>query len=210
MDRLSRNRVSSLRTLAVPSCTGCSLDTWTTRASLFYSAPPILMFPSNPRWFYSCRFSRAVLSATRLYRFYDRWDIHGPFRTLKQIPQVYTPSLPIVHPTPPNSRLLSLSRSPSSPTSSLIRFSFLYLSIRHQRSSTYLLNTSPVPNLIAVRDTCNEIHQFIQCFLDRTILFIRSKTPFFTTFRLFVSSTIRVHIYIYILYVCYIRTIYPY
>lgn len=80
--------------------------------------------------------------------------------------------------------------------SSLIRFSFLYLSIRHQRSSTYLLNTSPVPNLIAVRDTCNEIHQFIQCFLDRTILFIHSKTPFFTTFRLFVSSTIRVHIYI--------------
>lgn len=117
---------------------------------------------------------------------------------------MYTPSLPIVHPTPPNSRLLSLSRSPSSPTSSLIRFSFLYLSIRHQRSSTYLLNTSPVPNLIAVRDTCNEIHQFIQCFLDRTILFIRSKTPFFTTFRLFVSSTIRVHIYIYL-----VRMLYP-
>lgn len=88
--------------------------------------------------------------------------------------------------------------------SSLIRFSFLYLSIRHQRSSTYLLNTSPVPNLIAVRDTCNEIHQFIQCFLDRTILFIRSKTPFFTTFRLFVSSTIRVHIYIYL-----VRMLYP-
>lgn len=112
MDRLSRNRVSSLRTLAVPSCTGCSLDTWTTRASLFYSAPPILMFPSNPRWFYSCRFSRAVLSATRLYRFYDRWDIHGPFRTLKQIPQVYTPSLPIVHPTPPQlSTLISIAIS---------------------------------------------------------------------------------------------------
>ena len=52
--------------------------------------------------------------------------------------------------------------SPRSPFT-LVTFLFTF------RSSTYLLNNSPAPNLIAVRDTCNEIHQFISS--DPTIFF---------------------------------------
>ena len=69
---------------------------------------------------------------------------------------VHTPNLPIQHGT-----LIS----PSHPRSPFTLVTFLFTF----RSSTYLLNNSPAPNLIAVRDTCNEIHQFISS--DPTIFF---------------------------------------
>lgn len=78
---------------------------------------------------------------------------------------VHTSNLPIQHGT-----LIS----PSHPRSPFTLVTFLFTF----RSSTYLLNNSPAPNLIAVRDTCNEIHQFISS--DPTIFFFfYSKTPFF-------------------------------
>lgn len=120
---------------------------------------------------------------------------------------MYTPILPIVHPTLSfrNSCLAIPERDHPSP----FCYSFLFsLPFDRQRSSTYLLNNSPVPNLIAVRDTCNEIHQFTYFLESDDSFYPFRNTTFYDvslTF-LFVSSTIHV----YILYVYHIRTILTY
>ena len=102
---------------------------------------------------------------------------------------VHTPNLPIQHGT-----LIS----PSHPRSPFTLVTFLFTF----RSSTYLLNNSPAPNLIAVRDTCNEIHQFISS--DPTIFFF-----FIPKHHFFSSLTFRIIRYR-VRTICYFRAILTY